>query len=61
MEYGEAEKAKAVFIIVHGANEYHVRYKWLIEMLNNNWVSCSDGYLPGQGVNPMLKRSISLV
>lgn len=54
----EAEKAKAVFVIVHGANEYHVRYKWLIEMLNKSGFHVVMGDLPGQGENPVLKGHI---
>ncbi|OIJ18175.1 phospholipase [Anaerobacillus alkalidiazotrophicus] len=54
----EAKEAKGVFVIVHGANEYHVRYKWLIEKLNNSGFHVVMGDLPGHGVNPISQGHI---
>lgn len=42
-------KAKGVFVIVHGAGEYHVRYKWVVEALNSFGFHVIIGDLPGQG------------
>ncbi|WP_280769999.1 alpha/beta hydrolase [Salipaludibacillus daqingensis] len=45
-------KAKGVFVIVHGAGEYHARYKWIIEQLNRMDYHVIMGDLPGQGTTP---------
>ncbi|ADU31563.1 alpha/beta fold hydrolase [Evansella cellulosilytica] len=45
----EVEKPKGVFVIVHGAGEYHVRYKWVREQLNKLQYNVIQGDLPGQG------------
>ncbi|MFC4321636.1 alpha/beta hydrolase [Litchfieldia salsa] len=45
----EAENAKAVIVIVHGANEHHGRYRWLIEQWQTNGMNVVMGDLPGQG------------
>ncbi|MFA9559103.1 alpha/beta fold hydrolase [Evansella sp. AB-rgal1] len=45
----EATKPKGVFVIVHGAGEYHVRYKWVIKKLNQLNYHVIMGDLPGQG------------
>lgn len=46
----EAENAKAVIVMVHGAAEHHGRYKWLIEMWRSVGVHVVMGDLPGQGM-----------
>lgn len=51
-------EARAVFIIVHGANEYHVRYEWLIKQLTNNGYHVVIGDLPGQGEKPKYKGHV---
>lgn len=48
----ESERAKGVFVLVHGANEYHVRYQWLIQKLIDEGYHVVMGDLPGQGRNP---------
>ncbi|PYZ93826.1 phospholipase [Salipaludibacillus keqinensis] len=45
----DKKKAKGVFVIVHGAGEYHVRYKWVVEKLNQFDFHVIMGDLPGQG------------
>ncbi|WP_416151567.1 alpha/beta fold hydrolase [Salipaludibacillus sp. HK11] len=45
----EQHVAKGVFVIVHGAGEYHARYKWIIEKLNDFNYHVIIGDLPGQG------------
>jgi lysophospholipase len=46
----EAEQAKGVIVIVHGAFEHHGRYGWLTEMFRLNGFHVVMGDLPGQGV-----------
>jgi lysophospholipase len=46
----EAEDAKAVMIIIHGACEYHGRYGWLIEMWRAEGFHVLMDDLPGQGI-----------
>lgn len=41
---------KGVFVLVHGAGEYHARYMWVIEQLNFEGYHVVMGDLPGQGV-----------
>nr|WP_093054848.1 alpha/beta hydrolase [Salipaludibacillus aurantiacus] len=41
--------ARGVFVIIHGAGEYHVRYKWVAEKLNSFNFHVIFGDLPGQG------------
>ncbi|MBB5172819.1 alpha/beta hydrolase [Texcoconibacillus texcoconensis] len=43
------EKPKGVFVLVHGAGEYHRRYNWVIERLNEQGFHVVMGDLPGQG------------
>ncbi|WP_096189817.1 alpha/beta fold hydrolase [Evansella halocellulosilytica] len=45
----EVTEAKGVFVIVHGAGEYHVRYHWVIEQLTELGYNVIMGDLPGQG------------
>ncbi|ANB58376.1 phospholipase ytpA [Anoxybacillus sp. B7M1] len=52
----EAEQAKAVVVIVHGAAEHHGRYKWLIEMFRLHGFHVVMGDLPGQGTTTRRKR-----
>ncbi|MCT8137248.1 alpha/beta hydrolase [Anaerobacillus sp. CMMVII] len=54
----ECEKAKGVFVVVHGANEYHVRYQWLIQKLIDEGYHVVMGDLPGQGKNPKSRGHI---
>ncbi|WP_096436282.1 alpha/beta fold hydrolase [Alteribacter populi] len=43
------QPAKGVFVIVHGAGEYHVRYEWVVRQLNEHGYHVIMGDLPGQG------------
>lgn len=36
-------------VVVHGANEHHGRYDWVIKQLNDAGFHCVSGDLPGQG------------
>jgi lysophospholipase len=36
-------------VVVHGANEHHGRYDWVINQLNESGFHCVTGDLPGQG------------
>ncbi|MGO4890048.1 alpha/beta fold hydrolase [Anaerobacillus sp. MEB173] len=45
----ESDDPRGVFIIVHGAGEYHVRYEWLKTKLVNEGFHVILGDLPGQG------------
>lgn len=45
----EAEEAKAVIVIVHGAMEYHGRYEAVAEMWNYNGYHVVMGDLPSHG------------
>ncbi|MDQ0254951.1 lysophospholipase [Evansella vedderi] len=45
----EVTEPKGVFVIVHGAGEHHVRYKWVVERLNALNYHVIMGDLPGQG------------
>lgn len=45
----DQKKAKGVFVIVHGSGEYHARYKWVIQKLNELNYHVIMGDLPGQG------------
>lgn len=47
----EAENAKAVIVMVHGAAEHHGRYRWLIEMWRSVDFHVIMGDLPGQGLS----------
>ncbi|RKL66799.1 phospholipase [Salipaludibacillus neizhouensis] len=46
----QGDQVKGVFVIVHGAGEYHARYKWIISQLNHAGYHVLMGDLPGQGV-----------
>lgn len=54
----ECEKAKGVIVIVHGANEYHVRYQWVIQKFIDEGYHVVMGDLPGQGRNPKIKGHV---
>lgn len=54
----ESEEAKAVFVVVHGANEHHGRYSWLIQRMVDDGFHVVIGDLPGQGENPKHKGHI---
>ncbi|MBM7096349.1 alpha/beta hydrolase [Bacillus sp. H-16] len=43
------KEAKGVFVVVHGAGEYHVRYEWVVRRLNDFGYHVIMGDLPGQG------------
>ncbi|MDG5787760.1 alpha/beta hydrolase [Evansella sp. AB-P1] len=45
----EAEEPKGVFVIIHGAGEYHVRYEWVVNQLHSLGYHVIIGDLPGQG------------
>lgn len=45
-----SKEPKGVFVIVHGAGEYHVRYKWTAKKLNELSYHVVIGDLPGQGL-----------
>lgn len=47
----EAENAKAVIVIVHGAFEHCGRYDWLTEMWREENIHVVIGDLPGQGTS----------
>ncbi|GEL07654.1 alpha/beta hydrolase [Salisediminibacterium halotolerans] len=44
------EMPKGVFVLVHGAGEYHARYEWFINQLNQAGYHVVMGDLPGQGL-----------
>jgi lysophospholipase len=52
----EAENAKGVIVIVHGASEHHGRYRWLIEMWRTEGYHVLMGDLPGQGTTSRRHR-----
>jgi lysophospholipase len=52
----EAENAKGVVVMVHGAAEHHGRYKWLIEMWRGEGFHVIMGDLPGQGTTSRRDR-----
>lgn len=54
----ECENPKAVAVIVHGANEHHGRYTWLVEKLVKDQFHVVMGDLPGQGEDPKHKGHI---
>lgn len=54
----ESKNAKGVFVVVHGANEHHARYKWLVNKLVEDRFHVVIGDLPGQGENPEFKGHI---
>jgi lysophospholipase len=54
----ESQNAKGVFVLVHGANEHHARYTWLIDKLVKDEFHVVMGDLPGQGENPKYKGHI---
>jgi lysophospholipase len=56
MKKWEAENAKAVMVIVHGAAEHHGRYKWLVEMWRSSGVHVIMGDLPGHGTTTRSRR-----
>ncbi len=58
MKVWESEEAKGVFVIVHGANEYHGRYEWLVKKLTTVGYHVVMGDLPGQGENPKYKGHV---
>lgn len=47
----EADDAKGVMVMVHGASEHHRRYKWLIEKWISEGFHVIMGDLPGQGLS----------
>ncbi|WP_347549207.1 lysophospholipase [Pseudalkalibacillus hwajinpoensis] len=49
MRIKEAEYAKAVIVLVHGANEHHRRYDWLVSKWIESGYHVVLGDLPGQG------------
>src|SRR5690554_4657353 len=44
------KEPKGVFVIVHGAGEYHVRYEWVTKKINDLGYHVIMGDLPGQGL-----------
>lgn len=52
----EAEHAKAVIVMVHGASEHHGRYTWLIEQWRKEQFHVAMGDLPGQGTTSRKQR-----
>ncbi len=54
----ESENAKGVVVLIHGANEYHVRYKWLIQRFIDEGYHVVMGDLPGQGRKPKARGHI---
>ena len=53
-----AERPVGTIVIVHGASEYHGRYKWLIEMWRNAGYHVVMGDLPGQGTSTRARGHI---
>jgi lysophospholipase len=45
----EVAEPRGVIIIVHGAGEHHLRYRWLAEKWNDHGLEVIMGDLPGQG------------
>ncbi|MED1919597.1 alpha/beta hydrolase, partial [Bacillus thuringiensis] len=52
----EAEEAKAVIVIVHGAMEYHGRYEAVAEMWNHIGYHVVMGDLPSHGTTSRSQR-----
>ncbi|WP_078544432.1 alpha/beta hydrolase [Litchfieldia alkalitelluris] len=52
----EANNPRGVLVIVHGANEHHGRYKWLIEQWYAEGFNVVIGDLPGQGETTKKER-----
>lgn len=52
----EVSKPKGVLVIVHGANEHHGRYKWLIDNWNTEGFNVVIGDLPGHGETTKKQR-----
>lgn len=53
-----AERPIATIVIIHGACEYHGRYKWLIEMWRSSGYNVIMGDLPGLGTSTQAKGHI---
>ncbi|CAG9622444.1 alpha/beta hydrolase [Sutcliffiella rhizosphaerae] len=47
----EAENPKGTIVIVHGAQEHHGRYTWLMDQWKSNGFNVIMGDLPGQGLS----------
>ncbi|TYS69149.1 alpha/beta hydrolase [Sutcliffiella horikoshii] len=47
----EAENPKGTIVIVHGAQEHHGRYTWLLDQWKTNGYNVIMGDLPGQGLS----------
>jgi lysophospholipase len=45
----DQDEIKGTIVVVHGANEHHGRYDWVIRQLNDSGFNCVSGDLPGQG------------
>lgn len=54
----KADRPVAVIVIIHGASEYHGRYKWLIEMWRSSGYHVVMGDLPGQGTTTRARGHI---
>ncbi|ALC82084.1 MULTISPECIES: alpha/beta hydrolase [Bacillus] len=54
-----AEQPVATIVIIHGACEYHGRYKWLIEMWRTSGYNVIMGDLPGQGTSTRARGHIN--
>ncbi|TMW71800.1 alpha/beta fold hydrolase [Alteribacter natronophilus] len=53
------KEPKGVFVIVHGAGEYHVRYEWVVQQLNRSGYHVIIGDLPGQGTTTGRRGHVS--
>jgi lysophospholipase len=53
-----AERPVASIVMIHGACEYHGRYKWLIEMWRTSGYNVIMGDLPGQGTSTRARGHI---
>lgn len=48
----KADRPVGTIVIIHGASEYHGRYKWLVEMWRSSGYNVVMGDLPGQERRP---------
>lgn len=54
----ESRQAVGTIVIIHGASEYHGRYKWLVEMWRSSGYNVVMGDLPGQGTSTRARGHI---
>lgn len=54
----KADRPVGTIVIIHGASEYHGRYKWLVEMWRSSGYNVVMGDLPGQGTSTRARGHI---